>query len=384
MASAHRYSWALANGSRREAWRARWVDAAGRPQQRRGFDRKADALSYAQDREAEARHGVTLEGERPTGRTTVEQWAATWLAAQEVRESTHEGYRYALKRINATFGGRTLASLRASELKAWRRGLRSRYAETTAEQTAAILAMLLRAAALDDLIPKSPMPPARGGTGRVVDPNELLTLDQVHAWAAKMPKAAREMPLVAAKTGLRQGELLGLQLHRVDFLRREVRVDGLDGQLVSPAGAGRPRFAEPKTPAAARTVPLVADAGEAMARHLEGQPHQDGEPLFRSTRGRRWRRSTFGDVWRTARDDAKLPAWVHWHSLRDFYASSLIRSGLDLRAVMTLMGHASSEETLRTYARLWPDTQDRARQVLEELWRPGDGHGVARDDPSVR
>jgi site-specific recombinase XerD len=73
-------------------------------------------------------------------------------------------------------------------------------------------------------------------------------------------------------------------------------------------------------------------------------------------------------VWRQARDDAKLPAWVHWHALRDFYASSLIRSGLDLRTVMTLMGHTSSEETLRVYARLWPDAQDRARQALEGLW----------------
>lgn len=384
MASAKKYSWTLKNGRKREAWRARWVDAAGGQRERKGFDRESDALAYANDREAEARHGVVLAGERPTGRTTVEAWAKTWLEAQEVRASTLDSYRYAVKRINATFGGRSLASLRASEIKAWRRGLLSRYAPTTAEQTAAIFAMLLRAAALDDLIDKSPMPPAKGGTGRVVDPDELLTLDQVHAWAGKMPDVARAMPLVAATTGLRQGELLGLQKHRVDFLGRELRVDGLDGQLVSPIGKGRPEFGPPKTPAAARTVPLVDETTEALAAHLGLQPAVAGEPLFRSRRGYRWRRSTFGDVWRTAAADAKLPKWVHWHSLRDFYASSLIRSGLDLRTVMTLMGHASSEETLRTYARLWPDAQDRARKALEDLWRPDDGQGMGTEGGAGR
>lgn len=378
MSSAHRYSWTRSDGSVGKAYRAKWTGVDGKPKTRRGFDRKGDAEAFAADREAEARHGIALGVVRPTGKTTVEAWSKTWMESLEVRGSTADSYKYALKRINRTLGGRSLASLRTSELKAWRRSLTTKdgkaLAHNTAEHTAAILAMLLRAAVADGLIPKSPLAPSRGGsgTGRVVDPDGLLTLEQIVAWGEAMPDVAKEMPLVAAMTGLRQGELLGLQASRVEFLRREITVDPLMGQMVTPIGKGHPEYGPPKTTAGARTVPLPALAKEALNRHLIVQPLIEGEPIFRGSRGQRWRRSTFGDVWRQARDDAKLPGWVHWHALRDFYASSLIRSGLDLRTVMTLMGHTSSEETLRVYARLWPDSQDRARQALEEVWSTDD------------
>ena len=76
------------------------------------------------------------------------------------------------------------------------------------------------------------------------------------------------------------------------------------------------------------------------------------------------------------RDGAGLPTWATWHSLRDCYASLLIYTRQDLRVVMTLLGHSSSEETLRTYARLWPSATDDARKALERVWQTADAHGV--------
>lgn len=380
MASAYPYTWTRSDGSTGRAWRARWVGADGRPQSKRGFDRKRDAESYASDREAEARHGVALGQVAPSGRTTVEAWGKTWLAGLEVRPQTRTAYEYGVKRINASLGGRSLVSLRPSELKAWRRGLGDRLAPATVDATVSVLAMMLRAAVQDGLLERSPLAPQRGGvsSSRVVDPDELLTLEQVHAWGLAMPRRGRrgqagadvpgpcaEMPLVAATTGLRQGELLGLQVADVDFLRRSVRVWQ---QLVSPAGKGQPEYGPPKTAAGVRSVPLPQITADALARHLERYPPVEGEPIFRPPRSMRWSRSNFGEVWQAAKKTAGLPGWAHWHSLRDVYASSLIRAGVDLRTVMTLLGHTSSEETLRTYARLWPDAQDVARKALEQMW----------------
>lgn len=386
MSSAHRYTWTRTDRSTGKAWRACWVGPDGKVRRKRGFDREADAKAYAADREAEARHGVALGGVRPTGRTTVEAWSAAWLDGLDVRPSSEESYRYAVKRINATLGGRALASLRPSEVKAWRRALLTSYAPSTAEQTSAVLAMMLRAALLDGLIERSPMPPARAGAGgRVVDPNELLTLEQVRAWGRAMtpegpasPRhrqalpVANEMPLVAAQLGLRRGELLGLRPEDVDFLRRQVRVNH---QLL-----GTGQYGPTKTPAGVRTLPLTSDVADALNRHLAVQPAVAGEPIFRSPRGRRWQRSSFWETWEAGRARADLPGWVTWHSLRDVYASSLIWLGQDLRVVMTLLGHSSSEETLRTYARLWPTSTDTARKALEGLWRPANDHSVTTDE----
>ena len=391
MASAHRYSYQCGD-TKVELWRAKWVGSDGQMKAKRGFTRQSDALDWAQDREVEARHGVTLEGERPSGRTTVEAWAKTWLAGCEVRPSTRSAYSFAIKRINATFGARSLSSLRPSEIRSWRRALLGAYQPSTADQTAATLAMLLRAAVHDGLLSKSPMPPAKNGAsaGRVVDPEELLTLEQVRAWDKALPEHARGMALVAASTGLRQGELLGLQVGDVDFLRGEIRVRQ---QLVSPVGAGSPVYGPTKTAAGVRTVPLPTIARDALAAYLARYPAVEGEPIFRNARGGRWRRKTFGECWSVAlkaatvpdpKDATKrraLPAWVHWHALRDVAISALVSRGTDLRTVMAIAGHSSSEETLRTYARLWPNSLEDVRGVLNDVWSASPptskGHGRA-------
>lgn len=375
MASAQKYAWTRSDGTTGRAWRASWTGADGRKKFKRGFDRKGDAEDYATDREAETRHGTALTGERVSGRTTLGAWAQTWLASQEVKPTTFESYRYAVKRIEADLGGRTLASLRRTELQTWRKGLERRYAPRTGAHTAAILSMLLRAAVHDGLIEKSPMPSAKAGKSiRVVDPEELLSLEQVEAWGAAMPAHARAMPLVAASTGLRQGELLGLTVEHVDFLRRSLRVvQQIQGR----------EFTTPKTAAGTRTVPLTQRTVDAISAHLAAYPAPEGEPIFRTMRGRRWSRSGFNACWTKAARNAHLHDWVdedgkkhdgaapwaHWHALRDVAASALIRSGADLLVVMSVLGHTSSEETLRTYARLWPDSLDVAREGLDRMFR---------------
>lgn len=375
MASAHKYQWVRADGIRKTRYRARWTGPDGKPRFRRGFDRKSDAEAFAADREAEVRHGVVLSAQQPTGRTTVEQWARTWQQGLQVRPSTADAYHYALQRITRDLGTRTLVSLRPSELKAWRKNLEQRYAPTTASLTNSVLAMLLRAAVEDGLLAKSPLPPAKGSAAakvRVVDPAQLLTMPQVLAWSAALPDRLKAAPIVAATTGLRQGELLGLQAADIDFLGRVIRVSR---QLLTRQGAV---YGPTKTPAGVRTVPLPALAAEALAAHLAAFPAVEGEPVFRGFRGQRWMRGNFHTQVVQAKRRAGLPEWAHWHALRDVCASSHIRAGTDLRTLMTLLGHTSSEETLRTYARLWPDAVDNARKGVDALWAAdSESHGRA-------
>jgi integrase len=59
-----------------------------------------------------------------------------------------------------------------------------------------------------------------------------------------------------------------------------------------------------------------------------------------------------------------LPVGAHFHELRHFYASRLMDGGESVKAVQTRLGHATAEETLNTYAHLWPDSEDRAREAV--------------------
>ncbi|MFE3073137.1 hypothetical protein [Streptomyces sp. NPDC059247] len=82
------------------------------------------------------------------------------------------------------------------------------------------------------------------------------------------------MILLAAASGLRQGEVFGMETDCADFLRREVVVRQ---QLVTSDKGDREEtpesyLGEPKTHESCRTVPLVGSAVDALAAHLQQYP----------------------------------------------------------------------------------------------------------------
>ncbi len=91
-----------------------------------------------------------------------------------------------------------------------------------------------------------------------------LTVGQIEALIEAMPDRHRALVIFAAGMGLRQGECFGLSLDRVDFLRREVRVDR---QLVSVRGE-TPGFGPPKSRAGHRTVPMPELVAVTLSSHL--------------------------------------------------------------------------------------------------------------------
>ena len=80
-----------------------------------------------------------------------------------------------------------------------------------------------------------------------------------------------------------------------------------------------------------------------------------------------WSRNRFGETWRAAVARAKLPNGTRFHDLRHFYASLLIRHGESVKAVQARLGHASAAETLDTYSHLWPDSDDRTREAVDNV-----------------
>ena len=57
------------------------------------------------------------------------------------------------------------------------------------------------------------------------------------------------------------------------------------------------------------------------------------------------------------------------HDLRHSAASLAISAGANVKAVQTMMGHASAAMTLDTYADLFPDDLERVASALDEAAR---------------
>jgi integrase len=118
-----------------------------------------------------------------------------------------------------------------------------------------------------------------------------------------------------------------------------------------------------------RTVPVGDVVLTALAEHLRAYPAGPTDFVFRSRAGGPCTRNAFNAaVWRPSAKRAGLPG-VGMHDLRHFYASALIRAGLNPKVVADRMGHANPSLTLSVYAHLWADDEDRSRQAIDDVFR---------------
>jgi integrase len=127
-------------------------------------------------------------------------------------------------------------------------------------------------------------------------------------------------------------------------------------------------------------VPAADVVLETIAAHLQRYPLPDppadpdsiyhgGYPIFRNTKGLGIHRNRLREAWLAAARRSGLPAGKTFHDLRDYFASALIAENCDVKIVMEVLGHASAEETLRTYAKLWRDSEDKARVAISVRFR---------------
>ncbi len=182
----------------------------------------------------------------------------------------------------------------------------------------------------------------------------------VQALVDAVPAHYRALVVLAAGTGLRQGECFGLQVRHVDFLRRTVKVEQ---QLVLLPGAP-PQVGPPKTDASHRVVPLPQVAVDALAAHLAAYPAAPDGFVFTTPAGEPIRRTSFSaTVWRPAVERAGVEAGTGFHALRHYYASLLIHHGESVRVVQDRLGTP-------TRRRRWLPTPTCGRTRMTARGRP--------------
>jgi integrase/recombinase XerC len=160
-----------------------------------------------------------------------------------------------------------------------------------------------------------------------LSPDEAVRLVGI---AGDDPLAVRDRALIelAYSSGLRLAELAGLDVERLDLDSGEVRVWGKGAkERIVPVGA-----------------PALAALRAWLALRAE-LPHADPAALFVGRTGKRMAGRTI---------ERRLAQWavrqglarhVHPHMLRHSFASHLLQSSGDLRAVQEMLGHASIAST---------------------------------------
>ncbi len=178
---------------------------------------------------------------------------------------------------------------------------------------------------------------------------KALNVDQAVALAQQMP--ASEHPALRARDhciaellygcGLRVGELVGLDLQASPGAAGWIDAADATAHVL---GKGSKR----------RSVPVGGPALVALAAWLDQRAalaNPDQPALLVSQRGTRLSTSQVRSRLQLLARDAGLATGVHPHMLRHSYASHLLQSSGDLRAVQELLGHASISTT-QVYTKL--------------------------------
>lgn len=191
---------------------------------------------------------------------------------------------------------------------------------------------------LDVKAPKAPKP-----LPKALSVDEAVQFAEFSAETADPWLEARDVAIVELLygCGLRVGELVGLDAQASGTAKGWIDLQAGEAHVL---GKGSKR----------RTVPVGRKAIEAVRQWLDvraGGPHAEQAALFT---GRRGARLSAQAVWQRLKQrslQAGLATPVHPHMLRHSFASHLLQSSGDLRAVQELLGHANIGTT-QVYTRL--------------------------------
>lgn len=361
-------------------WRARWREYPGGPQQSAHFARKAEAEAHLTEVGHQLLTGSYAD---PTaGKMTIGAYSKEWTSRRHWRPSTRDRIERELRlHILPGLGDRQLRSLRREHVEKWAAELA--LAPSSVGTVHATLVALLAAAIDDGRLVRNHAAGAHLPTkdGLLVVPMEVA---EVRDFTTTLAEHVRAAGVLVAATGLRQGELFGLSLDHIDFLRRELRVDR---QLYTPK-SGLPVLAPVKSANSNRTIALNTLALDVVSAHTKafgtGRDglvfHIDGRPVSRTMAGTYARRATkkrrtataaalreteptLTPAERTAKA-RRTVAHYTWHDLRHHHASTLLSEGVSPALVAERLGH-TVKTLLSTYAHVIRSDEDRLRRIVD-------------------
>jgi integrase len=297
------------------------------------------------------------------GRETVGAYAERWMESRpDLRPKTLGLYRLLLDHcIIPSLDGVELGRLTPSAVRRWHADLLSGTAcgPSLVPKAYRLLHTILATAVADEVIIRNPCT-VKGASAEHSRERTPATIAQVYAAASLVPGHHRALVLMAAFSGLREGELFALTRQRLDLLHRTVTVVE---QQVEPDGG--PRYVGPtKTEAGRRTVALPDVLVPELEAHLAQFVGPEPRALvFTATLGGPLNRHNFSRQWRKVRAEAGLPDGFTFHDLRHTANLLAASTGASTAELMKRMGHASPRAALR-YQHA---TRDRDAAIAEAM-----------------
>ncbi len=362
-------------GVKVQFWKGAWwivIHHRGRRKTKRiGADRETAERVARAVREKLARGELNLEPARDA--ELFEAYAKTWLKANAntLKASTLTFYEAHIERhLVPAFRGRPIGALRRVDCRELVTRCRAKGLKaSTVRGIARTLSTILSQAVEDELLPANPAL-RLGKYLRLADDApadiEPFTRDEARQL---LETAATRFPdwhpwlLCGLRTGMRAGELLGLQWGDINWRGRYVHVQRniVRGQLTTPKNHQRRRVDLSRQLA----VTLRLWRRRQRAAWLKvGKPRPDW--VFASVTGTALDESNVRKAFNRLLDAAELDRRGP-HQMRHTFASLLLQDGAPITYVSRQLGHKDPSITLRVYSHWLPDSSlDKLVDALDD------------------
>lgn len=328
-----------------------------------------------------------------SGGMTVAAWAEVWErehVSRNLAPKTAATYRTMLKhRIIPALGTIALNKLTSAHIKKFyanldedgvrKDGRGTRLSGATQGKCHRVLSVLLKEAVYRELIPHNPVADVRPPREErpTVKYYEEESVRRLLVALQERSIRFRAIVLLALLTGLRRGEIIGLEWGSINWQSHKLTIK----QSAYVAKGQGQKLKTTKTATSTRVVVMPAELEQilqvwreqqAEEREKAGSLWQPSDFVFTDWKGAWLRVDSVTSEWGkflkrvNKREPNYLPP-LNFHGLRHTAASFLFASDIDVRSVAGVLGHAQASTTLNIYGHMLESSAKRAADAMQGM-----------------
>ena len=325
---------------------------------------------------------------------TVSQWLREWLtiyALPTVKQSTYISYEsYVRLHLAPKLGTIKLNTLSIEQLQRFFNHKQQSLSVKSLRNIYNMLHACLDQAVINGHLLRNPingvkLPAAHKQEIAILSPAEQAAL---HAAASTSNTLAAFGIIFTLSTGIRLGELIGLQWGDVNHINHTIHIRRTVGRLqkvdatghLIPKDAGIPTTEivarSPKSVNARRTIPLFPLIwDDLMLYHCkqkemllaQGISLSPTTPIFSTSSGLVYEPRTYEKLFKQTLKAAKLQD-INFHALRHTFATRALEAGMDIKVLASILGHAQASTTLNLYAHALPDHKKQSMDKMAAFY----------------
>lgn len=310
----------------------------------------------------------------PDKKQTADVWYHYWIEnikGNNIRFNTRRNYneRYE-KNIKPLIGDMLLKEIKPLHCQQILNQMASRYSNSVIEQTRLVMRMMFDSAVENELISKNPITKSvRCTSGRKAKAMRALTIAEQKLFLKTIKgTGSYNQYALLLQTGLRTGEMTGLQWSDVDF---EKRVLHIRRTMEYQHSSGKWIIGEPKTRNSVRDVPLTQEAVnilKAQKKKLVSQntiPAEFSNLVFLSRHGTPTKNSAYDSKLAYYCDKAGIERFS-MHVLRHTFATRCIEGGMRPKTLQMILGHSTIGVTMNLYVHVTDEEKEKEVRNIEK------------------